>query len=276
MEDPGYPVARKTLVAAGLRPRPVPVDAQGIDVAAGMRRHPGAKGVYVTPSHQFPCGVSMSMGRRAALLEWARAHKAWVFEDDYDSEFRYSGPPLTALAGLDGGERVVYIGTFSKTLFPSLRLAYLALPAAARERVVAARATFDRLSSALVEDAVATLMEDGSFSAHVRRVRKRCRVARDLIATTLDRESGSRLQIDVPTQGLHLLATLPPDLTEDAGQQIRAAANVNAVLLSETCLVRRRGEDAFVLGFAGHDLARLEEAAVRLGRATRHYGAAVR
>ncbi|WP_395703476.1 PLP-dependent aminotransferase family protein [Aquabacterium sp.] len=270
VEDPGYPVARRTLAAAGLKLRPVPVDAEGIDVAAGLRRHRAARAAYVTPSHQFPMGVTMSMARRLALLEWAREHQAWVLEDDYDSEFRYAGPPLTALAGIDGPERVIYIGTFSKTLFPSLRLAYLVLPAAARERVIAARANFDRFGPRLLEDAVATLLADGNFAAHLRRARKQCLAARDRLAATLQHAAGNALRVERPTQGLHLLATLPAGLPADAGARIREAAGVHAVLLSETRLVPRSGE-AFVLGFSGHALPAVEAAAQALGRAARQY-----
>ena len=140
MEDPGYPAARRTLSALGALLVPVPVDAAGIDVAAGCRRAPGARMAYVTPSHQFPTGVTMTMARRMALLDWARQADAWIMEDDYDSEFRFAGAPLTALAGIDGQGRVIYLGTFSKTLFPGLRIGFVVLPAALMDRVVAARA----------------------------------------------------------------------------------------------------------------------------------------
>jgi len=122
LEDPGYPAARKALQAAGARLVPVPVDGHGLVVVEGRRRAAGARIAYVTPSHQFPTGVAMRMDRRIALLEWARDAGAWVLEDDYDSEFRYGGPPLTALAGIDAARRVIYFGTFSKVLFPGLRI----------------------------------------------------------------------------------------------------------------------------------------------------------
>jgi GntR family transcriptional regulator/MocR family aminotransferase len=142
IEGPGYYVARSTLQPIGLHIEPVDVDQEG-PVIPDRRDADPAKMIYVTPSHQFPTGVTMSMRRRVALLDWAREADAWIFEDDYDSEFRYAGPPLTALAGL-GSKRVIYSGTFTKTLFASLRLAYLVLPAAIVERVITARATHDR------------------------------------------------------------------------------------------------------------------------------------
>lgn len=270
MEDPGYPAARRTLHAAGMRVSPVPVDGEGLRVAVGRRTHRSAMAAYVTPSHQFPTGVTMTMARRIALLEWARASQAWIFEDDYDSEFRYAGPPLTALAGIGGGDRVIYFGTFSKTLFAGLRLAYVVLPPAAVERVVAARAAFDRFPPCLVEGAVAELMADGTLAAHTRRMRARYRAARDFVTAALDKAAGGRLRISMPSQGLHLLAYLPSGLPDDAAQRIRDMAGIEAWLLSETSL-SPTDADGFVLGFAGYDHAALAAGARRLGNAVRRY-----
>jgi GntR family transcriptional regulator/MocR family aminotransferase len=270
IEDPGYPVTRNTLVAAGMRLVPVPVDAAGIDVAAGRRMAPTAKAVYVTPSHQFPTGVTMKMERRVALLDWARVSRAWVLEDDYDSEFRYAGPPLTALAGIDGAERVIYFGTFSKTLFAGLRLAYVVLPPAAVEQVVIARASHDRFPPSLVEGAMADLMADGILAAHVRRMRARYRIGCDVTASTLEKAARGTLRLVVPKQGLHMLAHLPAGLPKDAAAKIRAIAQIESWLLSETRLVQS-GPDGFVLGFAGHDITDLTAAANRLGKAVKTY-----
>jgi GntR family transcriptional regulator / MocR family aminotransferase len=270
MEDPGYPATRTTLTAAGLRPIPVPVDEEGLDVAAGRRAEPRAKAVYVTPSHQFPTGVTMRMERRIALLAWARGSGAWVLEDDYDSEFRYAGPPLTALAGIDGGDRVIYIGTFSKTLFAGLRLAYLVLPPAAVKRVMQARAAHDRFPPAIMGDAIADLMATGALATHIRRMRARYRQARDAVAQTLQRTAGGSLRVVVPGQGLHLLAYLRAGLPRDAAVRIRSIARIDAWLLSETRMVRSRN-DGFVLGFSGHDLRELTAAAHRLGLAARGF-----
>jgi GntR family transcriptional regulator / MocR family aminotransferase len=129
-EDPGYPAARKSIEHYGGRPVAVPVDDYGLVVAKGRAAAPSARAAYVTPSHQFPLGVQMSMPRRLELLDWAKSADAWIFEDDYDSEFRYDGAPLLSLAGIDHLRRVIYMGTFAKTLFPGLRIGYCALPAA--------------------------------------------------------------------------------------------------------------------------------------------------
>ena len=269
MEDPGYYAARHTLETVGMKLVPVPVDADGIVVASGLRSNPSAKAAYVTPSHQFPTGVTMSMARRVALLEWARSSKAWILEDDYDSEFRFAGPPLTALAGL-GGERVIYIGTFTKTLFAGLRLAYLVLPTAVVERVVLARAAHDRFPPRFMQDAVADLMSDGVLATHTRRMRSRYREARDAVATALGNAASGALRIAVPTQGLHMLAYLPNGLPKGTAMHIREAAEVEAKLLSEM-RINRCGPDGFILGFSGHSIKELSAAAHRLGQAAKDH-----
>lgn len=266
LEDPGYPAARKALQAAGARLVPVPVDGHGLVVVEGRRRAASARIAYVTPSHQFPTGVAMRMDRRIALLEWARDADAWVLEDDYDSEFRYGGPPLTALAGIDAARRVIYFGTFSKVLFPGLRIGYVVLPPSLLEPVLAARAASDRFPPSLLEGALADLIAAGDFSAHIRRMRGRYRAARDVVADTLAAHAGGALQVSVPDQGLHLVARLQPDPPPGAAARIRAAAGVQAWLLSETRL-EHGPSDGFVLGFSGHEITVLRDGARRLARA---------
>lgn len=276
MEDPGYPTARRTLEALGARLVPVPVDAAGIDVAAGVVREVAARQAgeqaarlaYVTPSHQYPTGVTMSMARRLALLDWARQADAWVMEDDYDSEFRFTGAPLTALAGIDGGGRVIYLGTFSKTLFPGLRIGFVVVPAALMARVVAARAVSDRFPSPLMGGALAEVMASGEFAAHLRRMRTQYRAVRDMVAGTLARASSGRLAIALPDHGLHLLATLPAGLPDGSAREIQEEARVEGWLLSEMRLVPG-GVDGFVVGYSGHEVEALRQAAVRLGKAVR-------
>ena len=171
MEEPGYPGARSALRAAGARIVPVPVDAEGLDVARGARRAGDARLAYVTPSHQYPLGVPMSLPRRLALLRWARAARAWVIEDDYDSEFRYGARPIPCLHGLDVDGRVIYVGSFSKTLFPALRLGFLIVPPDLRERLVAARAAADQHPPTLDQAVLADFILEGHFARHLRRMR---------------------------------------------------------------------------------------------------------
>lgn len=267
MEDPGYPTAYRTLAAAGLQPRPTTIDNEGMAALSTRKGLGTAKAVYVTPSHQFPTGSVMSLPRRLALLEWAHRHQAWILEDDYDSEFRYRGAPLTALAGLDRSERVIYIGTFSKSAFPALRLAYAVLPLSALDAVVAARSTFDRFVPPMLELAMADLMADGSLAQHLRRARGHCKRARDLLVEVLLRTSQGLLTVEAPDQGLHLLAWLPAGTRTEVAHRIRAAAGLSLMLLSETRQVRRQGDrEAFVVGFAGFSLKEVEHAAGVLGQ----------
>ena len=171
MEEPGYPGARSALLGAGARILPVPVDAEGLDVAVGARRAGDARLVYVTPSHQYPLGVPMSLARRLALLHWASGARAWVIEDDYDSEFRYGARPVPCLHGLDVDGRVIYVGSFSKTLFPSLRLGFLIVPPDLQEGLVAARAAADQHPPVLDQSILADFLVEGHFARHLRRMR---------------------------------------------------------------------------------------------------------
>ncbi|MCA8884802.1 MAG: PLP-dependent aminotransferase family protein [Rhodobacteraceae bacterium] len=271
VEDPGYDAAKTALTAAGARLIPVSVDREGIDIAAGIGAAPHARAVYVTPSHQFPTGVTLSMRRRVALLDWAQRAGAWVFEDDYDSEFRYAGPPLTALAGLSA-ERVIYIGTFAKTLFPGLRLGYLVLPPSAVRPVLAERAAFDRFPQKFLQDAVADVIADGTVAAHLRRMRTRYAAARELLIEALPTASGGLLHPDAPDQGLHLIAYLAPEVDPGCAPWIRDRAGIVARLLSETRLIPG-GREGFVLGFSGHTVADLRDGAARLGAATQEAAA---
>ena len=168
MEDPGYLGARAVFLSVGARLIPVPVDQEGLNVPEGVARCTNARAVFVTPSHQFPLGVALSLSRRLQLLEWARQANAWIFEDDYDSEFRYEGRPLPALQGLDEAGRVLYFGTFSKSLFPALRLGYVVVPAALVE-AFARVGLWTHLPASLSEQAlVADFISEGHFSRHLR------------------------------------------------------------------------------------------------------------
>ncbi|MBR0757766.1 PLP-dependent aminotransferase family protein [Bradyrhizobium jicamae] len=266
-EDPGYPAARRAFEHCGYRPAPVPVDASGLQVAKGRATAPTARAAYVTPSHQFPLGVQMSMPRRLELLDWAREADAFIFEDDYDSEFRYDGAPLLSLAGIDHLRRVIYMGTFSKTLFPGLRIGYCALPERLVGPVTAARAALDRFPGTLLEGAVADMLNSGAFAANLRKARKRYREARDALAATLTDASDGRLTVPVPSQGLHLVARLDPATDPAVAAQAKAAASVEGWLLAET-YSRARPLPGFVLGFSGHPIPHLVRAAQGLAKET--------
>jgi GntR family transcriptional regulator/MocR family aminotransferase len=171
IEDPGYPGASAALELAGISVVPVPVDAEGLNVEAGIRHAPRARVAYVTPSHQYPTGVALSLERRIALLDWAERRDAWVIEDDYDGDFRYEGEPLTALHTLDPGARVIYLGTLSKAMFVSLRLAYAVVPEEIVEPLGSLRTQIDGFTPALPQMTASLFLEEGHFASHLRRMR---------------------------------------------------------------------------------------------------------
>ncbi|WP_244851499.1 PLP-dependent aminotransferase family protein [Caballeronia sp. SL2Y3] len=201
-EDPGYLLARNFLTESGVQLTPVPVDDEGMDIARGIELDPEARFALVTPSHQSPLGQVLSLTRRLALLDWAKKGARWVIEDDYDSEFRYSGRPLPALKSLDRHDRVIYTGTFSKVLFPGLRLAYAVVPDRAVERVGRVACSMNAGSSALLQAAVTDFIEQGHFARHVKKMRALYGQRRVFIADALEQAFGKRLNIDLPPGGI--------------------------------------------------------------------------
>ena len=251
VEDPGYSLTRQVLMAAGAKIRPIPVDGQGIDVGAGIKSAPNARAVFVTPSHQFPTGVVLSMARRLELLAWAREKNAWIVEDDYASEFRYGGRPLASLQGLDEGERVIYIGTLNKALFPGLRMGYAVVPRALLRAFVATRYLMDRQPSTLSQAVVAAFMEEGHFAAHIRRMRLLYRDQRDAMVAALKSRLGADLTVDPPDQGMHLVAYTRRGLSDVAIE--RAGRQQGVIVRAMSRLhVAAPPRSALVLGFSGY------------------------
>ncbi|MBN4665856.1 PLP-dependent aminotransferase family protein [Pandoraea nosoerga] len=209
-EDPGYFRAHEALRMAGATLVPVPVDQQGLDVAAGEAIAPHARLAVVTPSHQSPLSVTLPLARRLALLAWAQARDAWIIEDDYDSEFRYTGAPLPALKSLDGGERVLYAGSFSKVLFPGLRLGYLVVPPALCD-AFAANAALAAPAQGWIEQATVTdFITQGHFSRHIRRMRQLYGERRAALAGALRTHLAGRIELAQQAGGMHLLGWLDP------------------------------------------------------------------
>lgn len=249
IEAPGYLGARGALIAAGARLTPVPVDSEGVNVAAGRDLRPAARLAVVTPSHQFPTGVTMSLHRRLALLEWARETGAWIIEDDYDSEYRYSGRPLEALHGLDTAGCVVYIGTFSKVLFPALRLGYLVVPKELTPAFVAARHFIDSHLPPLEQMALADFMAEGHFARHLRRMRLVYLERRDALIEALTQELGDLLEITVPEAGMHLAAWLPVGVSAVAVAELAVTQGTRILPIIRPGVGARQRE-GLLFGFA--------------------------
>jgi len=248
MEEPGYPGARSALRAAGARIAPVPVDAEGLDVATGARRARDARLVYVTPSHQYPLGVPMSLARRLALLHWARVARAWVIEDDYDSEFRYGARPIPCLHGLDVDHRVIYVGSFSKTLFPALRLGFVIVPPDLQAGLVAARAAADQHPPTLDQAVLADFILEGHFARHLRRMRLVYAERLQALREAAERCCRDTLRLRPVRTGLHALADL------DGVHAVRvvreaAARGVETAAAAAYCAARAPAVNALVLGF---------------------------
>ena len=251
IEEPGYEFLRHALTLSGCRLVPVPVDGEGLDVSAGIRLCPDARVACVTPSHQYPLGSTMSVARRLQLLEWAHSSGAWIVEDDYDSEYRYESMPVASMQGLDPGARVIYIGTFSKTLFPSLRLGYMVLPPALKSRFLAVRQANDMCPSHLYQAALTDFINAGHFSRHIRKTRQLYSERRNALTQALHKEFGSDIEILGAEAGMHLVITLPPGLS-DKKISVRAAQEglwlwpLSAAYVGTNALA-----SGFILGFGG-------------------------
>ncbi|MEW6637338.1 MAG: PLP-dependent aminotransferase family protein [Actinomycetota bacterium] len=263
VEEPGYVGARAALLGAGARLVPVPVDEEGLDVSAGARLGPDARLVHVTPSHQYPIGATMSLTRRLELLGWARRSGAWVLEDDYDSEYRYAGRPLEALQGLDAEGRVIYVGTFSKVLFPALRLGYLVLPPDLVDIFASARELTDRHPPGPDQAVLAEFIAGGHFERHLRRMRKLYADRQKALVEAADRHLAGRLEVRPAGAGMHLVGRLPEG-TDDREVSRRAAAlgvETSPVSAFASGACRTPG---LVLGYAAFETAEIEEAAKKL------------
>lgn len=250
-EEPGYVAGRSALAAAGLEIVPVPVDGDGMDVAAGLAARPGARLALVAPTHQYPLGATLSLGRRLALLDWAEGANAWVLEDDYDGEYRYGGRPLTPLHTLDGGRRVLYLGTFSKVLAPGLRLGYLIVPPALADRFANAKWMQDRGAPGLTQQILARFITQGRLAAHVRRMRPLYRARRQALMAALAEHAADVLNAaGNPEAGLHLVTRLRVPGDDAAIAKAVLARGVKAAALSPY-YHGSAPAGGFVLGFAG-------------------------
>lgn len=266
MEEPGYDFARRIFAMSGCPVVPVPVDAEGLDVAAGVKKCPDARAVLVTPSHQYPLGITMSASRRLQLLDWAETGRSWIIEDDYDSEYRYEGMPVTSLQGLDRNERVIYVGTFSKVLFPSLRIGYLVVPSDLVERFLAVRFAFDISPPTFFQMALADFIRDGHFGRHIRRMRSVYRERRNALMCSLREELGFAAHIEGGQTGLHLCLLLKGIVDRDIA--VRASSQNLSLTPLSRFYARQPVQQGLVLGFGSTPTEEMAAAVHKLAMLT--------
>jgi GntR family transcriptional regulator/MocR family aminotransferase len=249
VEDPGYPGATTMFQAVGANPIPVPVDESGLRVTEGIRISPRARLAYVTPAHQFPLCVTMSVERRVQLIEWSRQTGAWIFEDDCDSEFRFDGRPLPALQGLHPKGNVIFAGSFSKMLFPSLRIGYLVVPPHLVEAMRAARSITDRYGPSLTQAVLSDFIAEGHFDRHLRRMRGIYGEHLEALARASECHWGERLVVRKTQTGLQTVALLRDG--GSAEELARAAKDVGVeVVPVSRYAIRSKPDDKLQLGFA--------------------------
>jgi GntR family transcriptional regulator/MocR family aminotransferase len=259
IENPGYHGAHRILAGYGARLRPARIDENGIAIRDLGKK---ARLAYVTPSHQFPTGVGMSLARRLELIEWSRRHNAALIEDDYDSEYRYSGAPLPALQGLAAGVAVIYIGTFSKVMFPSLRIGYVVAPASLVARLRRAKWLADRQTPVPEQAALADFISEGHLERHIRRMRHIYGERRDALVESLDRHFGDRVQVRGDAAGMHVLARF-----EDERIAEKAAAAKVQLVSSAACYLTDPPGGEFILGFSSIGERSIREGIRRLAEA---------
>jgi GntR family transcriptional regulator/MocR family aminotransferase len=250
---------------------PVTVDDDGLDVAEGIRRAPSARAVVVSPSNQYPLGVTLSLPRRMALLRWASQRSALIVEDDYDSEFRYRGRPLPALQGLDETGSVAYMGTFSKSLFPGLRLGFLVLPPALVDPFAAARASLPSPAAAIDQAALATFIVEGHFARHLRRMRSAYQERGELLVESLGALCGGALSPRSCDTGMQLAAELSPGVLDVRVRDEAARLGVEVAPLSDYFLRRPRAS-GLVFGFGGVRPVAIRAGVEKLARALEDAG----
>jgi GntR family transcriptional regulator / MocR family aminotransferase len=266
MEEPGYPGAAATFRAVGAKICAVPVDAEGLDLDAGQRRWPSPRLVYVTPAHQFPLGMTMSLRRRLSLLEWARRSRTVVFEDDYDSEYRYSGRPIPALQGLDRAGVVIFAGSFTDVLFPALRLGYLVLPPDMVD-IFAAAESVSTHHPPLIEQAIlCDFIRQGHFARHVRRMRQLYAERLAVLVESARERLGGLLELSSVEAGLRTVGWLQRGISAERAARAAAKRDVEAVPLSR-CAYGRSPGNGLLLGFAAVDGKELRRGVEELARA---------
>jgi GntR family transcriptional regulator/MocR family aminotransferase len=258
MEDPGYPGARQALRTVGAHIVPVPVDDEGLDVDQAIKLSRNARAAYISPSHQFPLGVTMSATRRMQLLNWAARTGAWIIEDDYDSEYRFGGRPLASLQGMDTDDRVIYVGTFSKVMFPALRVGYIVVPKDLISAFAAVRDAFDTFSSTLYQAALTDFIRGGQFARHIRRMRALYLERRMALLEAIDQHMDGKLEVIGTHAGMQLAALLPRGVDDVALSIKTAKLGVSTRPLS-ICYAKPPKRGGVILGYSGASVQEIRE-----------------
>jgi GntR family transcriptional regulator/MocR family aminotransferase len=234
------------------------VDDEGLRVSEGTRRCKDARAAYVTPSHQYPLGMTMSAARRMLLLDWATRSGSWIIEDDYDSEYRFGARPIGSLQGLDTAGRVLYIGTFSKVLFPALRIGYVIIPKDLVPAFTAVREASDIFSSTFYQAVLADFIQQGHFARHIRRMRMLYMERRDLLVKLLRKDLGELLEVVHAEAGMHLVALLSRGISDTAVCQEAARNGISTQPLS-SCYLQKPSRPGLILGYGGTDAKQIQE-----------------
>jgi GntR family transcriptional regulator/MocR family aminotransferase len=263
VEQPGYRLARDVFALTGCRPVAVPVDNEGLDVAAGIKQCRKARAAFVTPSHQFPLGVTMSASRRLQLVDWAQNSGSWIIEDDYDSEFRYESLPIASLQGLDSNSRVIYIGTFSKVLFPSLRVGYIVIPSDLVERFHAIRRVMDLSPPRFYQEVLSDFIREGHFARHIRRMRVHYGELRSALVASLSRELGPLVEVLGDEAGMHVAVALQNGSRDLVIAERASRLNLSLWPLSPSYM-GKASRQGFILGFGGTSLTEIPHAVRKL------------
>ncbi|HEV2679742.1 MAG TPA: PLP-dependent aminotransferase family protein, partial [Rhodanobacter sp.] len=258
VEEPGYPGARQALMTVGARLVPVPVDQEGLNVAEGIRRGRSAHAIYITPSHQFPLGMTMSATRRMQLLNWAMRSGAWIIEDDYDSEYRFGGRPIASLQGLDTDDRVIYVGTFSKVVFPALRLGYVVIPKDLLPAFYDVRNATDTFSSTLYQLVMTDFIREGHFARHIRRMRTLYLERRTALLEAIGKYMENQLEVIGAEAGMQLVALLPPGV-DDVAVSKKAALHGVSVRPLSLCYAKPPARGGLILGYGGASVSEIQD-----------------
>jgi GntR family transcriptional regulator/MocR family aminotransferase len=261
IEEPGYNLQKTLLTSMGCHLHLVPVDNEGMDVAQGVKRYRKAKAAFVTPSHQFPLGSTMSATRRILLLNWAQTSNAWIVEDDYDSEYRYDTRPIASLQALDVNSRVIYIGTFSKMLLPSLRIGYIVIPPDLVKHFTAVRYSMDIFPPYLYQEVLTDFMSEGHFGRHIRKMRQIYSSRRARLVECIQSECGDLLQLHGAAAGMQVAVTFPEGYNDEE-IALRASHKHLWLWPLSHCYSGKSPRNGFILGFGSTPIEQIP-AAVR-------------